>query len=101
MRRRLELVPNTEPQLPQEEAFICHLVMIRPPLRKSPLRAPQLQHSTNQSPRLLTHSMVICALEESVPFVLGYSGLGKKQVKEYDGTTCGRQVKVYLHCYKT
>ena len=45
--------------------------------------------------------MIICALEEAVPFVLGYSGLGKKQVKEHDGTTCGRQVKVYLPFYKT
>lgn len=45
--------------------------------------------------------MIICELEESVPFVLGYSGLGKKQVKEHDATTCGRLVKVYLHFYKT
>ena len=25
--------------------------------------------------------MIICALEESVPFIVGYSGLGKKKVK--------------------
>ena len=101
MRRRLVLVLNTVPQLPQEEASICPLATTRPPLRRSPLTARQLQQSTNQSPRPLTHSMIICALGESVPFVLGYSGLGKKQVQEHDGTTCGRQVKVYLHFYKT
>ena len=101
LKRRFVLVLKTVPQLPQGEASICHLAKIRPPLRRSPLTAHQLQQSANQSPRPLTHSMIICALEESVPFVLGYSGLGKKQVKEHDATTCGRQVKVYLHFYKT
>ena len=42
--------------------------------------------TTNHEPKSkttdpLTHAMIICALEESVPFVLGYSGLGKEQVK--------------------
>ena len=32
---------------------------------------------------------------------LGVLALGKKRVKEHDATTCGRQVKVYLHFYKT
>ena len=44
--------------------------------------------------------MIICTLKESVPFVLGYS-LEKKQVKGHDTTTCRRQVKFYLHFYKT
>ena len=101
LRRRLILVLNTVPQLPQEEASICYLATTRLPLRRSPLTAHQLQQSVNQSPRPLTHSMIICALEESVPFVLRYSGLGKKQVKEHDTTMCGRQVKVYLQFYKT
>ena len=45
--------------------------------------------------------MIICTLKESVPFVLSYSGLGKKQVKEHNATTCRRQLKFYLHFYKT
>ena len=77
-------------QLPQEEAFICHLATTRPPLRRSPLAAHQLQQSANQSLRPLTHSMIIWALEESVPLVLGYSGHGK-----------AGQGTVYLHFYKT
>ena len=101
LKRRLLLVLNTVPQPSQEEASICHLVTTRPPLRRSPLTAHWLQQSANQSPRPLTHSMIICALEKSVPFVLGYSGLGKKRVKEHDVTTCGRQVKVYLQFYRT
>ena len=44
--------------------------------------------------------MINYALEESVPFILGYSGLWKKQVKEHDATTCEVQVKVFLHFYK-
>ena len=32
---------------------------------------------------------------------LGVLVLGKKRVKEHDATTCGRQVKVYLHFDKT
>ena len=101
LRRRLLLVLTTVPESTQEEASICHLTTTRPPLRRSPLTAHQLQQSANQSPRPLTHSMITCALEKSVPFVLGYSCLGKKRVKEHDATTCGRQVKVYLHFYKT
>ena len=101
LRRRLLLALNTVPQPPQEEASIFHLATTRPPLRGSSLTGHQLQQSANQSPRPPTHSMIICALEKSVPFVLGYSGLGKKRVKEHDATTCGRQVKVYLHFYKT
>ena len=101
LRRRPLLVLNTVPQPPQEEASICHLATTRPPLRRSHLKAHQQQQSANQSPRPLTHSMIICALEKSVPFVLCYSGLRKKRVKKHDATTCGRQIKVYLHFYKT
>ena len=72
---------NSVSQLPQEEASICHLATTHPSLKGPPLTAPHPQKSTNQSGRPLTHSMIICALEESVSFVLGYSGLGKKKIK--------------------
>ena len=39
------------------------------------MTAHQLQQSGNQSPRSPTHSTIICALEKSVPFVLGYSSI--------------------------
>ena len=91
---------NSVSQLPQEEASICPLATTHPSLKGPPLTAHQPQQSTNQSARPLTHSMVICALEESVPFVLVYSVLGKKKEKQ-DATTRGWQVKAYLHFYKT
>ena len=75
LRRRLLLALNTVPQPPQEEASIFHLATTRPPLRESSLTAHQLQQSGNQSPRSPTHSTIICALEKSVPFVLGYSSI--------------------------
>ena len=83
LRRRLLLVLTTVPESTQEEASICHLTTTRPPLRRSPLTAHQLQQSANQSPRPLTHSMIICALEKSVPFVLGsaFSLLGRSEWK--------------------
>ena len=80
LRKRLVLILNTVPQLPREEASICHQATTRPPVWRSPSTAHQLQQSPNQSQRPLTHSMIICAPEESVPFVLGYSSLGKRQV---------------------
>lgn len=109
LRRRLVLVLKIVPQLPQEKLVFATL-------RRFVLLWGDLLSQCTSYNKARTHLMIICALEGSVPFVLGNSSLGKKQVKEHDDTTwrqlkaglstgiclsAGRQVKVYLHFCKT